>query len=40
MGTLPTPEELKLPVKQIKPLEAIPTNFDSRQQWTNCESIK
>jgi hypothetical protein len=40
MGTLETPEHLKLPNKEITPLQNIPENFDSRVQWPNCESIK
>jgi hypothetical protein len=30
MGTIETPEHLKLPVKEIEPLEDIPESFDSR----------
>ena len=33
MGTLETPEHLKLPIKDIEPLEDIPESFDSA---TNC----
>lgn len=40
MGTLETPEDLKLPLKDITPLEALPDNFDSREQWSSCDSIK
>jgi len=40
MGALETPEELKLPLKDIEPLTDIPTEFDSRTQWPKCESIK
>ena len=42
MGTyLDTPEYMKLPEKDIVPLESgIPTNFDSREQWPKCASIK
>jgi hypothetical protein len=40
MGTLETPEHLKLPIKKIEAIQSIPDNFDSRIQWPNCESIK
>jgi hypothetical protein len=40
MGTLETPEELKLPEKEITPLKDIPTEFFSATAWPNCESIK
>lgn len=40
MGTLETPEHLKLEEKDITPLEDIPENFDSATNWPNCESIK
>lgn len=40
MGTLETPEELKLAEKEITPLEDIPENFDSAENWPGCESIK
>jgi cathepsin B len=29
-----------LPVADIKPLDAIPSTFDSRTQWPNCSSIR
>lgn len=40
MGTLETPEEHKLPIKEIEPLKDIPTEFFSAIQWPKCESIK
>lgn len=41
MGTiLETPEELRLPLKDIEPLKDIPTEFFSATNWPNCESIK
>lgn len=41
MGTiLETPEELKLPERHMEPRGDIPTEFDSRTAWPNCESIK
>ena len=40
MGTLETPESMKLSIKKIEVLPSIPDNFDSRLQWSNCESIK
>ena len=40
MGTLETPEHLKLPLKEIEPLKDIPETFESEQQWPDCESIK
>lgn len=40
MGTLETPEEFKLPLKDIEPLQDIPDEFFSAKEWPNCESIK
>jgi cathepsin B len=40
MGTLETPEEQKLPLKEVEPLKDIPTEFSSATQWPKCESIK
>lgn len=40
MGSLETPEEIKLPLKNVEELKDIPTNFDSRTAWPNCESIQ
>lgn len=40
MGTLETPEHLKLPVKDIEPANDIPDEFFSSKAWPNCESIK
>lgn len=40
MGTyLNTPNYLKLPPKEIIPIEGIPATFDARTAWPNCESI-
>ena len=39
-GVLPTPEDQKLPVKNIIASEALPDTFDSRTQWPNCPTIK
>lgn len=37
MGTyLETPEEMKLPLKDITPLEDIPESFDPTQKWPGC----
>ena len=40
MGTLETPEHLKLPLKDIESLEDIPETFDSATNWPKCESLK
>jgi cathepsin B len=41
MGTfLDEPEEMKLPEKNIIPMNGLPENFDSREQWPGCESIR
>jgi len=44
MGSLKTPEHLKLPVKLSDPkwlnAESLPENFDSRTAWPNCESLR
>lgn len=34
------PLDIKLPVKDIKPLQDIPDEFDARTQWSSCASIK
>jgi len=34
------PSGTKLPVKAISPIQDLPTNFDSRDEWTMCESLK
>jgi len=39
MGVKETPEEAKLPLKNIVPIQA-PVNFSSAETWPNCESIK
>ena len=40
MGALETPEHLRLPLKEIEPLEDIPESFDSAERWPDCESLK
>jgi len=40
MGSLETPQELKLPLLEVEPLPNLPTEFDSRTQWPKCDSIK
>jgi len=40
LGALETPEEKKLPEKDIQPITALPDNFDLREQWPQCESLK
>jgi cathepsin B len=40
MGTLETPEEQKLPLRDIEPLQDIPETFESAEAWPNCESIR
>lgn len=41
MGTyMNTPSYLKLPQKEVIPIEGIPDTFDARTAWPNCESIK
>jgi cathepsin B len=39
MGSLPEPGYVKLPESDLEAAQAIPDNFDSRQQWPNCGSI-
>lgn len=40
LGTyLVTPDYLKLPTKEIIPIEGLPESFDSRTAWPNCVSI-
>jgi cathepsin B len=34
------PADFQLPVKDVEPNVALPENFDSREQWPACESIK
>lgn len=36
MGALETPEHLKLPVKEITPLEDIPESFNPKDKWPGC----
>jgi cathepsin B len=40
MGTLETPEEHKLPLKDFEALEDIPEEFSSAEAWPKCDSIK
>jgi cathepsin B len=40
MGTLETPEHLKLPLRDIEPLQDIPESFNSADAWPKCESIR
>jgi len=40
MGALETPQEKKLPEKDIVAAQDINADFDSRTAWPNCESIK
>jgi cathepsin B len=40
MGARKAPLERRPPVKHITPLEDLPENFDSRQQWPQCDSLK
>ncbi|VDI19073.1 cathepsin B-like [Mytilus galloprovincialis] len=39
-GVMPTPEHMKLPVKNIVAAQDLPDTFDSRTQWPNCPTIK
>ena len=32
--------DVKLPLLEIKPFNAIPSSFDSRYQWPNCPTIR
>jgi cathepsin B len=40
MGTLETPEEHKLPLKEFEALQDIPEEFFSAEEWPKCDSIK
>jgi cathepsin B len=40
MGTLKTPIEQKLPSKKISINNNLPENFDLREKWPQCESLK
>jgi cathepsin B len=40
LGALKTPEEKRLPVKQIVALEDLPTDYDLRTAFPDCESLK
>lgn len=40
MGVKEEPEWNKLPEKEMEELSDIPTDFDARTAWPNCESIK
>jgi len=39
MGVLETPNELRLPTQKIDVRSDLPSDFDAREQWTNCSSI-
>jgi cathepsin B len=39
-GVVPTPENKKLPVKNIVASTDLPDTFDSRTQWPMCPTIK
>ncbi len=39
LGALNTPIENRLPLKDIKALEALPESFDVREQWSQCQSV-
>eukprot|EP00743_Colponemidia_sp_Colp-15_P000245 GILK01000286.1.p1 GENE.GILK01000286.1~~GILK01000286.1.p1 ORF type:complete len:383 (+),score=40.87 GILK01000286.1:55-1149(+) len=41
LGVLPANENsIKLPLRDVEPLAALPDNFDARTQWPNCPSIQ
>jgi cathepsin B len=40
LGTLKTPEEQKLRIRKIMVNEQLPENFDLREKWPQCESLK
>jgi cathepsin B len=40
LGALKTPEEHKLPSKNVIVRSDLPENFDLRQKWPQCESLK
>lgn len=40
MGTLETPEHLKLPIKDIEVRADLPESFNSADNWPKCDSIK
>jgi cathepsin B len=40
MGAKKEPEWMKLPISDLKPLKDLPFDFDSREGWPKCESIK
>ncbi len=40
MGSLPEPDEIKLPpMAHSNIMSDLPTEFDSRTAWPNCDSI-
>lgn len=39
MGALKTPPSMRLPVKEVEIVEALPETFDARLQWPQCPSI-
>ena len=40
LGALETPEDKKLKEKDVEIIEALPTEFDLRKQWPQCESLR
>jgi len=40
MGLKQSPEWMRLPLSKLEPLKDLPTNFDSREQWPKCDSIR
>ena len=36
MGSFPTPEEKRLPMKDINEVESIPTEFFAADKWPKC----
>jgi cathepsin B len=40
LGALKSPEEFKLPVKQVQIVENLPENFDLREAHPQCEALK
>jgi cathepsin B len=39
LGAWKSPEEFKLPYKEIFTLEDLPESFDPRDKWPKCESL-
>jgi cathepsin B len=40
LGALKTPDYLRLPIKKVKVRTDLPENFDPREKWPMCESLK